>query len=278
MSTAQALANQRHRAYLHEALSHAAEHFHLTLCDPPLFGWHDRTIGARATSPHGERWLRVTSENFRWASGNYWTGNADATAITGVPKPAVLDVYEWDDTPNRLRAEVMTLLCGDVCSPTNELRNDLDLPPTWWDDLHQALNHLASTPTSRVAVDQATITRRLSVFFGDAIDPTVSEWTTAHGDLHWNNLIGPHLGILDWESWGTAPAGLDAATLYCHSLLVPETAARVREAFAEQLDTPDGIRAQLYAITRLLLRIERGDHDDLAIPLHRHAASLINRR
>ncbi|MGH3550400.1 MAG: phosphotransferase [Pseudonocardiaceae bacterium] len=43
------------------------------------------------------------------------------------------------------------------------------------------------------------------------------EWTTAHADLHWGNLRGPQLCILDWESWRPAPAGYDMATLYWNS-------------------------------------------------------------
>ncbi|MFE1876426.1 hypothetical protein ACFW9N_37130 [Streptomyces sp. NPDC059496] len=36
---------------------------------------------------------------------------------------------------------------------------------------------------------------------------------------------GPH--ILDWEGWGRAPYGYDAATLYMYALFTPETAARI---------------------------------------------------
>ena len=49
-------------------------------------------------------------------------------------------------------------------------------------------------------------------------------WTTAHNDLHWGNVTGPELCILDWESWGRAPAGYDASTLLCTSLRHPPTA------------------------------------------------------
>lgn len=115
------------------------------------------------------------------------------------------------------------------------------------------------------------------MFFGDAVDPTVQERCTAHADLYWNNLLGPDLAILDWEGWGRAPAGLDAATLYCHSLAHPATAQQVHEVFADQLDTPDGVLAQLYVIARLLLRIERGDDPAVAPLLHRRARELVSR-
>jgi hypothetical protein len=276
MNTAQTLADQRHRAHMRALLDRAAQRFGLDLAGAPVFGWRDRTLGAPARGPGGQRWLRVTTEYPRWAHGQFWTGNADAKVITGVPKPEVVEVAEWDDPPRRVRAEVMTRLLGRVCSSSAELRDEPQLPDAWWADLRGALDRLAQTSTERVAVGQETITRRLVVFFGDAVDPIVTRWQTAHGDLHWNNLLGPDLGILDWEGWGRAPAGLDAATLYCHSLLRPGTAAQVREVFSDLLDSPDGIRAQLYVIARLLLRIERGDDPELALPLHHHASRLLH--
>lgn len=63
--------------------------------------------------------------------------------------------------------------------------------------------------------------------------------------LHWSNLTGPSLAILDWEGWGLALAGTDAATLHAYSLPVPEVAAQVHETFADILDTPDGLQARL---------------------------------
>ena len=85
----------------------------------------------------------------------------------------------------------------------------------------------------------------------------------------------PNLNILDWESFGVAPAGYDVATLYCLSLLTPRTAAKVRETFGEILDSPDGVRAQLHVIGRYLKRVEYGDFRDLADPLHAHAVQLL---
>ncbi|WP_143831849.1 hypothetical protein [Nocardiopsis sp. CNR-923] len=102
-------------------------------------------------------------------------------------------------------------------------------------------------------------------------------WVSAHGDLHWNNITSPECFLLDWEGWGMAPLGYDAATLYCHSLLVPEAAARVREEFSDVLDTLDGARSQLLVIARMLRRSTHGDYPALVTPLHRLADRLIGR-
>jgi hypothetical protein len=116
----------------------------------------------------------------------------------------------------------------------------------------------------------------LEVFFGDSPgDPTVTRWVAAHADLHWANLLAPDCVLVDWEGWGLAPAGYDAACLYVHTLLVPATAAMVHAELAAQLDTRDGLLAQLYATTRLLQRIDQGDYPGMAILLHRNAERVL---
>lgn len=89
-----------------------------------------------------------------------------------------------------------------------------------------------------------------------------------HGDLHWANLFTP-CALIDWEMWGTGPAGTDVAAIYCYSLLVPEVAARVRAEFADVLDTSTGRTAQLYVAARLLTRAPH-DFPELTEPLRRH--------
>lgn len=69
-----------------------------------------------------------------------------------------------------------------------------------------------------------------------------------------------------------APAGYDAATLYCLSLLTPRTAKKAHDTFSKILDSPDGIRSQLHVIGRYLKRVEYGD---LADVLHQHARWLM---
>lgn len=269
-----AAANAHFARWMRDNLDRAAHHFGLTVIGEPVFGWRLRSISAPATGTDGERWLRVVSQEPEWASGDHWTGTVDANAITGIRKPRVLDVYEWTDG-RRQRAEVMTLLPGEPCSPTDALRAEIRLSPQWWADLSSAVTTLAATPTGRVNADQTKVTRRIRQRLGDAVDTTVTTWATVHGDLHWSNLIRPRFGLLDWELWGTGPAGTDEATLYCYSLLVPTVAKQVRNLFAETLDTPSGRLAQLDVIARLLGRIDGGDYPDLAEPLRKHANSLV---
>ncbi|MCL7493660.1 hypothetical protein M8I34_19970 [Streptomyces sp. MCA2] len=57
---------------------------------------------------------------------------------------------------------------------------------------------------------------------------------------------------MDWEGWGTAPSGYDAANLYLHSLPVPDLAERVRKEFSHILDASTGRVGELTACTEIL--------------------------
>jgi hypothetical protein len=186
-------------------------------------------------------------------------------------------MYEWGEKTYRNRAEIMTLVIDRPCSATQELRDDLDLPDRWWSDLRNALDTLAQQPTGRGKCNQRQLSRRLLAFFGSSIDPTVTEWVTAHGDLNWTNLTRPDLVLLDWESWGRKMVGYDAATLAVLSLRDPDTGRKVHDTFADIVDSPDGVRAQLAVIARYLKRVELGDFGDYADHLHRHARALLDR-
>ena len=264
------------RNFMRHNLGRAATHFDVEVSAPLSFGWRLRSVGAAVVGAGSAGWLRVVSEETEWARDNAWTGNLDANAITGVVKPSVLDVFEWAEGDWRnQRAELMTKIPGESCSPTDVLRAPVNVLADWWDELRRTLDTLSAVSTERTYADQAHITARIHSRFGDRVDTTVTQWTTAHGDLHWSNLMRPRFGVLDWELWGRAPAGTDAATLLCYSLPVPGAAERVRAEFADVLGTPTGRVAQLYVIARLLRRIDGGDYPELATPLGRLARGLL---
>ena len=256
-------AHHRMRAHLR----HAAAEFAVPVVGEAVFGWRARSIGAPVRHPAGPRWLRVVSEETRWAHGEWWTGNADARAVVGIRAPRTLDVLEWELGDGlRQRAELRTHLDGTPCSDTDALRQELALPETWWAELRRSLDVLRTVPTARLRDDVPEVHRAIRDRLG--LTPEIPEWETVHGDLHWANLLRPEFGILDWELWGHGPAGTDAATLYCYSLLAPRTAGRVWSTFADVLGTPSGTTAQLYVAARILNRVDMGDHPDLARPLH----------
>jgi hypothetical protein len=186
------------RNWMRLNLARAAETFGLSVTGAPVFGWRLRSIGAVAHGPNGACWLRVVSEQPQWATGEFWTGNQDANALTELPKPVVLASSEWDEAGWRSqRAEVMTLLPGEPCSPSDVLRTEVELSDSWYSELRRSLRQLASTSTTRINVTQTKVTGLIRAAFGQHRNLQINHWETVHGDLHWGNLLLPQLGILD---------------------------------------------------------------------------------
>lgn len=266
-----AAADREFAAWMRQNLHHAADHFGVTITGADMLGWRLLSVSAPVDE---DRWLRVTTEPIEWAHGHWWTGNLDANAITGIRKPVVLDRTEWDVAETRRqRAELMTRVPGRSCSTTDALHDELAVSSTWWGELREALETLSAVPTDRVHKTQTRLDARTHQIFGETIP--IRRWETVHGDLHWGNVLNP-LALIDWDHWGTGPVGTDAATLYCYTQLAPATCQRVRETFADTLDSPDGRIAQLHVLARLLHRITvMGDHPELEGPLREQARKLL---
>lgn len=263
------------RRWMRANLVHATAHFALTVTGKPHWGWRLRSIGVPARSAeHGRCWLRVGSEQTRFLTewGEFWTGNVEANIITGVRKPVVLDSLEWDapEHGRRVRAEVMTFLPGNPCSLTQALRSPVGLSEAWWRTLRRSLERIRAVPTARFAGRKPVSTMATETL---GFELRIDRWETVHGDLHWNNLMCPEFGVVDWEMWGRGPAGSDAATLYCLSLLVPAAAKRVHAVFADILDSPAGHTAQLFTAARLLRHTAR-DCPELDRALRKHIRKL----
>ncbi|MFE2157052.1 hypothetical protein ACFW9M_04475 [Streptomyces lydicus] len=205
------------------------------------------------------------------AGGKLWEGpkEAERSVPPTVPRPRLLGLRDWWADGWNYRAELYQLIDAPPVSQSPVLHDGVDLPDAWWHDLHQALDHLALVNTSRQAVREQYIRRRVPEY--TSFTPGEITWTTAHGDLHWANLTGPQLTLLDWEGWGTAPTGYDAANLYLHSLPVPAIADRVGKEFAHVLGTPAGLVGELTACTEILQAAARVPfYADLADAVRQH--------
>lgn len=246
------------------------------------WGHSGRTIGGPITTSCGNAWLRVLEAPVGKEGGKLWTGTQEAaTALPAeVPRPRLLDSADWAHEGYAYRAELSTYVTAPVCSPTPDLTEHIALPDAWWSRLRQATSTVATTsaPDGRpLVITQDYIHRTIPRYFGDAgIETTVHHWTLAHGDLHWANLTRPELTILDWEGFGPAPHGFDAAHLHAYTLPVPELAACVRDAFADILATPEGRLAEL-AVAAILLQAADRDpvHARLAPHVRQNARSLL---
>lgn len=239
--------------------------------------------GAWATSA-GHRtdrgtWVRVDSRPPSVIQPQSWVGAEAASVIPGVPKPAWFQSVTWADASRKRvwRAEEMELVTDPVVAVTGTM---LTAPPkvsdTWWAELRAALAALAGFRTFRVSGRQELITRRVSQVLGGAVDTTITQWTTSHGDLHWGNITAPRLFLLDWADWGLAPRGNDAACLWGSALAVPDTADRVHAEFHDDLNCRSGKIARLWVCSNILrMADQRADARDLAEPAKAAADHLV---
>jgi hypothetical protein len=244
-----------------------------------FWGWAGRTLGAPARTAADGRpvWLRLVSAPKGKASGKLWDGALDAQHAFGDldgHRPELLGVHDAVDDDTAYRAELSVRVDQPVLSGDPILQHDLQLPDSWWADLAAALEKVSATVTERIAVRQQYMDRAIPAFVGMPA-PAVTCWTTAHADLHWANLTEP-LRLLDWEGWGQAPEGFDAAMLYAYSLLQPDVAARVRAVFPV-LGSPAGLAAEATVCAQLLQTVARGDNLVLEDQLRTWAGELRHR-
>ncbi|MFB9394174.1 hypothetical protein ACFPM3_20665 [Streptomyces coeruleoprunus] len=243
----------------------AAATLSATVLGPPAWGWHGRTLGHRAEHPvHGACWLRLLSLPAEKAGGKLWDGTEQAATAfpTAVRRPTLHAVHDWSSDGYANRAELTTYVDEPVLAPDPVLRHELHLTDEWFENIRGSLATIAATPTDRTAVRQEWISRAVPQYTGRPA-PRITEWTCAHGDFHAANLT-TGATILDWEGWGLAPRGYDAALLYAYAQLAPATATRIRHELAWFLDHAAGRAAVLIVCAELLQSASRGDHPDLA--------------
>lgn len=266
------------RLVLREAHSRALVHFGSSAVGRLRFGWRDRSVGSVVEHHGARKWLRVVWARREQVQGGWWTGNRDASAISGVPKPRVIEARAWEEGPLVYCAELMSLLPGRVCATSAVLTHAPALDEVWWNDLDESLATVSGVDSTRAVLDAHAMSRRITVFFGLELDIRSSEWVPSHGDCHWNNLHREPFGMADWEAWGLAPRGYDAAFLLGHSLAVPGVAEEVERRFRDDLDSDGGIVSQLYVMTKLLTRADAGENVELVPFVHRHVGRLLGTR
>lgn len=243
------------------------------------WGWRGRTLSRPVIASDGPAWLRVVCAPADEVNDTFWDGSIAAEqAIPGsVPRPRLRDRHDWSDEPWKYRAELYDRVAARPASTSSTLIMPPDLPSTWWAAVRAMLDDITKVPTDRLSVHRPFLDRAMPQFLGTPIDTMAPSWSTAHGDFHWANLCAPDLRVFDWEGWGMAPTGYDAAVLHSYSLLVPSVAARIRRELEYVLDTPAGRYAELAVITQLLYSTTRGDNLNLAEPLRSRAAHLLRR-
>lgn len=209
-----------------------------------------------------DTWVRIEVRDLDRCNGDGW-GVEAAAALRGVALPVWHQGLSWLDPERQViwRADETAFVPDSSVKPGGILTEKPTLSPAWWGTFDASLDALAQHTTTRTAtpglrlITQARVTETIIKVF-PAVDTAVDEWTAAHADLGWANLTAPTCHFLDWEDWGMAPRGLDAATLWSESLAIPDLAERIYRHRRADLDTRTGRLMRLY---RCAVLIAAGD-------------------
>lgn len=209
-------------------------------------------------------WLRVEVRTEQRVAVQGWGGVEAAATLTGIVKPDWYRSISWHDPGHEVwwRVDETELVDQPTVATGAIIDVDPGLSASWWASLRASLAALGAAASRRPAKLHATtasqdylsdLTHQATDHLGAGrVDPTVDEWRTAHGDLTWANLTAPSCVLLDWEDWGAAPRGFDAATLLLCSLAVPALADRIRVEFTDDLASRSGRVAVLALCADLL--------------------------
>ena len=221
--------------------------------------WTRKRRSLGASTARGT-WVRIEVRTPAKTFGQGFNGAECAAVLPGIHAPRWLAGVSWHDFDREVlwRADETELIPDPPVKPGGVLVSPPHLSSQWWERLNVSLDALAGASTTRIATVHTTpmtqdrITAVLRSTFPALSDSTITEWAPAHGDLNWANLTAPTCWLLDWEDWGTAPRGLDAAMLWVNSLAVHDLAERIRKERHDDLESRSGRLVSLYFCAELL--------------------------
>lgn len=238
-----------------------------------------RTVGARTQR---RTWVRIERRALDRIGAQGWNGPESAAVLSGVAMPSWHAGFAWREPgePVMWRADEMELVRSAPVGQSALVIEEPRLPDAWWSALNSSLDALGAQSAPRAAtpdtetITQALVTAVLGQVFPEVADTLVEEWQPAHADLTWANVTGPEFCMIDWEDWGMAPRGLDAATLWGNSLAVPVLAERVWSERRPDLESRSGRLMALFSCAKIA-----GPHaypgDPRLEPARKEAARLV---
>ncbi|MCX5529722.1 hypothetical protein OG785_03985 [Streptomyces sp. NBC_00006] len=216
-----------------------------------------RSVGGRTDRG---TWVRVERRSLHRIAAQGGNGPEMAAALCGVSMPRWHTGLTWldEDEPVMWRADETELVTAPPVGQAALVIEDPGLPDAWWAGLNTSLDALAAQFTPRIAtpdtqsIAQGLVEATIRQVFTEAVDLTIPEWAPAHADLTWSNVTGPDFCIIDWEDWGMAPRGLDAATLWSNALAVPALAERVWLERRPDLESRSGRLMALFLCAKVV--------------------------
>lgn len=235
------------------------------------FGWNGKSVGSKVLDEHGQYyWAKFSGVEAERAKGREWEGEAMAAHWVQPWKPMIssIDILGTDPVFQFVLSEVSR---GKIFGSSQYiLKNPEEISVEFLVALKGAMYQINKITTDRVNTRFDLVKRRIKEIWGLEILYRDCTWETIHGDLHWQNLAGPELGILDWEGWGIGLKEQDLALLLCFSGLYPSLIKKIESTFFGDVDERALLLAKLFVSSELLMMARNyGDHPDLVPSLER---------
>jgi len=118
--------------------------------------------------------------------------------------------------------------------------------------IRRSIRVIQRIPAADMFYEPLQISNWVAREFGPGIISMASEWTSAHCDFHWGNILrGAHY-VVDWDMFSLAPKGFDTASILLFSSSNPRLFDRLYQEFRNDMDDDSCRVATLFAAARLL--------------------------
>ena len=241
-------------------------------------GFQSKSWGCEVETRDALGWLKVSGVPVGIANVRREREEA-AHQIAGLSKPQLIGSTDWSDGEVNWSARVTALISSPTLMQIDHECEQAIPDHRWIASLRATLDTLARVPTEYYCREPDYVTYAIINRFGTEAPRHVEDWRTAHGDLSWDNVTAPNLMLLDWETWGLAPRGYDAAYLLVHSISRPVLVQRIEEAFQDDFASPSGCVSLLVACAEMLNNIEQtGESQDAGAAVEAIARRALERR
>lgn len=250
---------------IYEALQTEAMRLGYRPIGEPAFGWNEKSVGSEVIDSKGNTfWAKMFSAPAGRAKGREWEGEKLAAHWVHAWKPRVRCLHEFGEE-ERTQFIVSDKIKGHILGEhPHHLRDNAYVSDEYLLQLREALKSLKCISTDRVNTRFDLVRRRVFERWELNIKYLDCSWETIHGDLHWQNLSGPSLEIVDWEGWGIGLQHQDLAFLIAFSSLNDDLVRRIRTTFRGSTVGHSLALAELFVTAELLRMAENyGDHPEL---------------
>ena len=200
------------------------------------------TIKSYEKNEHNEAKFQRAIVSNRWAQkikGNF------------MPKVIEFNTFERD---NILWMTSMSVFAGKLISQANFFEGNDDIVN---DQMIGLLHHsfeVIEQSASGDFLNPPIVSKIIRSTFGHRVISVAPEWTSAHGDLHWGNILDSGV-LVDWDSFSQKPKGYDAASIVLFSVSNSKLFERLYRDFFDILQTDSGRVATLLIAAFILNRM-----------------------